>query len=77
MLGKIKVYGVGGEKQFVAPIEAGDAQATVGQDPVVVRRGRASARYSRSSPASICRRIEGIAAPVITKANAATYVAHW
>jgi ribose transport system substrate-binding protein len=75
-LGKIKVYGVGGEKQFVAQIAAGNAQATVGQDPW---------SYAEVGIRSVLQELagqhlaafEGIAAPVITKANAATYVAHW
>jgi len=32
-LGKIVIYGVGGEVHFVAAIKAGEAQATVPQDP--------------------------------------------
>jgi len=75
-LGKIKVYGVGGEKQFVAQIAAGNAQATVGQDPW---------SYADAGISSVQKELagqhlpafEGIAAPVITKANAATYVSHW
>lgn len=75
-LGKIKVYGVGGEKQFVAAIKAGEAQATVGQDPW---------SYAEVGIRSVLQQLggqhlpafEGIAAPVITKANAATYVSHW
>lgn len=75
-LGKIKVYGVGGEKQFVAQIAAGNAQATVGQDPWsyadVGIRSVLQVLAGQHLPA-----FEGIAAPVITKSNAATYVAHW
>jgi ribose transport system substrate-binding protein len=76
MLGKIKIYGVGGERLFVAAIKAGEAQATVGQDPwsyaEVGIRSVLQVLAGKHLPA-----YEGIAAPIITKANAGSYVAHW
>jgi ribose transport system substrate-binding protein len=76
MLGKIKIYGVGGERLFVAAIKAGEAQATVGQDPwsyaEVGIRSVLEVLAGKHLPP-----YEGIAAPIITKANAGSYVAHW
>lgn len=76
VLNKLKIYGVGGEKQFVAAIAAGKAQATVGQDPYsyaeVGIRSVLAVLHGKHLPP-----FEGIAAPTITKANAGKYTSHW
>jgi ribose transport system substrate-binding protein len=76
LTGKVLVYGVGGERSFVAAICAGTAQATVGQDPW---------SYAVAGIGAVLQALaghhlpgfEGIAAPTITKATACTYVSHW
>jgi ribose transport system substrate-binding protein len=75
-LGKILLYGVGGEKGFVADIEAGEAEATVQQDPwsyadtalLAVRDVLAGKKIPTFMP---------IAMPVITKVDARDYTYHW
>lgn len=75
-LGKILIYGVGGEVHFVAAVKAGQAQATVQQDPW---------SYADAGIKAITEVLAGkklpsfvpIAMPTITSANADDYTYHW
>lgn len=74
--GQISVYGIGGAKQFVDQIVAGNAVATIGQDPWA---------YADSGVQAVADTLAGktlppfiqIDLPVVTKANASTYTPHW
>jgi ribose transport system substrate-binding protein len=76
LTGKVNVYGVGAERQFVAAIKTGTARATVAQDPwsyAVAGIGAVRATLAGKH----LPKFVGIAAPTITKANASNYISHW
>jgi ribose transport system substrate-binding protein len=76
LTGKVNVYGIGAERQFVAAIKAGTARATVAQDPWSYAAAGINAVRAVLAGKHIPTFIP-IAMPVITKANAGSYVSHW